>query len=137
MLSYHADMTLRNNPYELGMDRLVDLDMEADFVSKAALARISKEGVAQRFVGLVMDGEPLVGSNDEFWPVLRDGQDIGYVTSAIHSPRLVKNIALAMVSADHAAVGTAVRVDTGTETVEGEIVPIPFYDPKKSLAAQS
>ena len=40
MLSYHADMTLANNPYEMGMGRLVDLDMEADFISKAALTLI-------------------------------------------------------------------------------------------------
>ena len=137
MLSYHADMTIRNNPFELGMDRLVDLDMEADFVSKAALTRIKEKGVSQRFVGLVMEGEPLVGSNDEFWPVLRDGQGIGYVTSAIHSPRMVKNIALAMVSADHATVGNSVLVKAGAETVECEIVPIPFHDPKKSLASQT
>ena len=37
MLSYQADMTIENNPYELGLGRLVDLDMEADFVSKSAL----------------------------------------------------------------------------------------------------
>ena len=70
MLSYHADMTLKNNPFELGMDRLVDLDMEVDFVSKAALTRIRDEGVSQLQVGLVFDGAPISGSNDEYWPVL-------------------------------------------------------------------
>ena len=44
MLSYHADMTLANNPYEMGMGRLVDLDMEADFISKAALTLIKERG---------------------------------------------------------------------------------------------
>ncbi|MGB2322229.1 MAG: glycine cleavage T C-terminal barrel domain-containing protein [Candidatus Puniceispirillaceae bacterium] len=136
MLSYHADMTLRNNPFELGMDRLVDLDMESDFVSKAALTRISREGVSQRQVGLEFDGPPLIGSNDEFWPIRQDGSDIGHVTSAVHSPRLEKNIALALVAAAHADIGTKAVIEIGSEQRECRIVPKPFYDPRKSLAAK-
>lgn len=136
MLSYHADMTLRNNPFELGMDRLVDLDMESDFVSKAALTRISREGVSQRQVGLEFDGPPLIGSNDEFWPIRQDGSDIGHVTSAVHSPRLEKNIALALVAAAHADIGTKAVIEIGSEQRKCRIVPKPFYDPRKSLAAK-
>lgn len=137
MLSYHADMTLKNNPFELGMDRLVDLDMEADFVSKAALTRIREEGVSQFFVGLEIDGPPLTGSNDAHWSITKDGQEIGYVTSAIYSPRLEKNIALAMVVRQHADVGTRAVIDTTTELRQCEVVPKPFYDPKKSIAART
>ncbi|MGB1106468.1 MAG: glycine cleavage T C-terminal barrel domain-containing protein [Candidatus Puniceispirillaceae bacterium] len=136
MLSYHADMTLRNNPFELGMDRLVDLDMEADFVSKAALTRIKGEGVSQRQVGLEFDGPPIVGSNDEFWPIRQDGKNIGYVTSAVYSPRLEKNIALALVGAEHADIGTEAMIDMAGEPRNCRIVPKPFYDPKKALAAK-
>ena len=136
MLSYHADMTLRNNPFELGMDRLVDLDMVADFVSKKALTRIKRDGVSQRQVGLEFDGPPLVGSNDEFWPIRRDGIEAGYVTSAVHSPRLEKNIALALVGADHAEIGTEAVIDMGGEQHGCRVVPKPFYDPKKALAAE-
>jgi len=136
MLSYHADMTLRNNPFELGMDRLVDLDMEADFVSKAALTRIKGEGVSQRQVGLEFDGPPIVGSNDEFWPIRQDGKNIGYVTSAVYSPRLEKNIALALVGAEHADIGTEAMIDMAGEPRNCWIVPKPFYDPKKALAAK-
>ena len=137
MLSYHADMTLRNNPFELGMDRLVDLDMEADFVSKAALTRIKGEGVSQRQVGLEFDGPPIVGSNDEFWPIRQDGKNIGYVTSAVHSPRLEKNIALALVDAACAKIGTKAVIDMAGDPRNCRIVPKPFYDPKKALAAKS
>lgn len=137
MLSYHADMNLANNPYELGMGRLVDLDMEADFVSKAALTKIKGTGVSQQLVGLEIDGDPFVGSNDFFWPIMKDGVQVGTVTSAIYSPRLEKNIALALISIDHAASGTALEVDKLSETRTCNVVPIPFYDPKKSLASAS
>ena len=137
MLSYHADMTLANNPYELGMGRLVDLDMEADFISKAALTLIKERGVSQQLVGLEIDGAPFVGSNDFFWPVLKEGVKVGTVTSAIYSPRLQKNIALAMLSIEHTASGRVLQVDKLSETRACTVVPIPFYDPKKSLATAS
>ena len=137
MLSYHADMTLANNPYEMGMGRLVDLDMEADFISKAALTLIKERGVSQQLVGLEIDGAPFVGSNDFFWPILKEGVKVGTVTSAIYSPRLQKNIALAMISIDHTASGRVLQVDKLSETRACTVVPIPFYDPKKSLATAS
>lgn len=137
MLSYHADMTLANNPYEMGMGRLVDLDMEADFISKAALTLIKERGVSQQLVGLEIDGAPFVGSNDFFWPVLKEGVKVGTVTSAIYSPRLQKNIALAMISIDHTASGRVLQVDKLSETRTCTVVPFPFYDPKKSLATAS
>ena len=137
MLSYHADMTLANNPYEMGMGRLVDLDMEADFISKAALTLIKERGVSQQLVGLEIDGDPFVGSNDFFWPILKEGVKVGTVTSAIYSPRLQKNIALAMIIIDHTASGRVLQVDKLSETRACTVVPIPFYDPKKSLATAS
>ncbi|MGD2171896.1 MAG: glycine cleavage T C-terminal barrel domain-containing protein [Gammaproteobacteria bacterium] len=137
MLSYQADMNLENNPFELGMDRLVNLDMEADFVSKAALARIKQEGVSRLFVGLEIEGKPFVGANEEYWPLTIDGRRIGTVTSGIYSPRLEKNIALAMVAREYAEIGTRMTVNMVGETRDCEVVPKPFYDPNKSLASSS
>jgi aminomethyltransferase len=137
MLSYHADMTLKNNPFELGLDRLVDLDIESNFVSKSALMRIKQEGVTQLLVGLELDGPPLGGANDEHWPITKNGEVVGRVTSAIYSPRLRKNIALAMVVREYAELGTRAVVDASGESRSCEVVPKPFYDPEKSIAAQS
>ncbi|WP_370402386.1 glycine cleavage T C-terminal barrel domain-containing protein [Sulfitobacter sp. JB4-11] len=137
MLSYHADMNLANNPYELNMDRLVNLDMEADFIGKAALTRIKEQGVSQRLVGLEIEGDPFVGSNDYFWPVMKDGAQVGTVTSAIYSPRLDKNIALGLLGVEHSGIGTELKVDKLGETRGAIIVPIPFHDPKKSIAVAS
>lgn len=137
MLSYHADMTLENNPFELGMDRLVDLDMDADFVSKQALQRIKAEGVKQLQVGVEFDGPPIVGSNDEYWQITRDGRVIGKVTSAVYSPRLKKNIALALVEIEHADIGTQARIQMASEHRNCEVVPKPFYDPKKKITTDS
>ena len=137
MLSYQADMTLENNPFELGMDRLVDLDMKANFVSKSALSQIKSKGVKQLQVGLEITGPALEGSNDYFWPILVDGKIVGKVTSAIFSPRLDKNIALGLVQTAHADIGTSVMIDMPNGQRQAKLVPKPFYDPKKAIAASS
>ena len=131
MLSYHADADIHTNPFELGFDRLVDLDMEADFIGKAALHRIKHEGVSRKQVGLIIDGVPLSGPNTTFWDILKEDQSIGKVTSAVYSPRLEQNIALAMVIAEMATLGTQVEVVKGSGRVNAVVVERPFYDPKK------
>lgn len=135
MLSYHADADIHTNPYELGLDRLVSLDMDVDFIGKSALKRIQSEGVKRKQVGLVIDHAPLEGPNTTFWPISMGNKVIGKVTSAVYSPRLEKNIALAMVSTDAAELGTEVTISMKGATARAEIVGIPFYDPKKKLAA--
>ena len=44
MLSYQADMDCNINPFELGLDRLVDLEMDADFIGKECLKKNQKQG---------------------------------------------------------------------------------------------
>lgn len=135
MLSYHADADIHTNPYELGLDRLVAVDSDIDFIGKAALRRIRDAGVARRQVGLIIDAEPLKGPNTTFWQINAAGEEVGKVTSAVYSPRLERNIALAMVSADHAAIGTQLEVVLPGGPTLATVVDKPFYDPKKSLAA--
>ena len=135
MLSYHADMDAQTNPFELGLDRLVDLEMRADFIGKAALKQVQEQGISRQQIGLEIDGEPLSGPNTQFWPVELHGKVIGKVTSAVYSPRLKKNIALAMVESAHSALGTTCDIQLPGETRSGTIVPKPFYDPKKQITA--
>lgn len=135
MLSYHADADINTNPYELGLDRLVNVDMEADFIGKDALRRIRDEGVARMQVGLIIDTDPLKGPNTRYWQINHNGDEIGKVTSAIYSPRLERNIALAMVAVEHAHIGTQVEVVLPSGPTTATVVERPFFDPKKSLAA--
>jgi aminomethyltransferase len=135
MLSYHADADINTDPYELGFDRLVDLDMEADFIGKDALRRIKAEGASRKQVGLIIDSAPLKGPNTTFWKINKDGETIGKVTSAVYSPRLEQNIALAMVAAEHANIGAKVEIVTRSGPTQATIVDRPFYDPKKKIAA--
>lgn len=133
MLSYHADMDLDTNPFELGLERLMGLDAPHDFIGKEALKSIRDQGISRKQVGIVMDCAPLTGPNTTFWPIHHDGAVVGKVTSAVYSPRLEKNIALAMVAIDHSTVGTKLVVETKDGHCDAEICETPFYDPKKTI----
>ena len=135
MLSYHADADISTNPFEVGLDRLVALDSDINFIGKKALQKIHEEGVKRIQVGLEISGDPLQGPNTIFWPIQMDGKKIGKVTSAVYSPRLEKNIALAMIDVADNKFGQSVNVVIDEKIRNGVIVEKPFFDPKKTLTS--
>jgi aminomethyltransferase len=133
LLNYGADMTLENNPFEVRLDRLVELDKDAEFIGRDALRQIKLDGVKRKLVGVEIQAEPL-DLNETVWPVWNaSGSRIGGVTSAVYSPRLKRNIGYAMVPVDHAPLGTAVWVDVPSGRAKASVVPMPFVDPKKEI----
>jgi aminomethyltransferase len=132
ILNYGIDMTLENNPYEVGLGWLVDLDKSADFVGKAALQRIAAQGVQRKLVGIEIEG-PRLDLNMTRWPVRSGAERIGFVTSAVYSPRLKKNIGYAMVPVSHAALGTRLVVETPAGEAGATVVRKPFVDPDKRI----
>ena len=108
-------MTIESNPFESGLERYIDLDKEAEYMSCDALQRIATSGPEKRLVNLMIEGTPL-SSMRSVWPVLNDaGDNIGVVTSQAYSPRLHSGIALAIIKARYAAVGGQVRVDVDSD----------------------
>ena len=135
MLSYHADADINTNPFELGFDRLVSLDNDIEFIGKTALKKIRAEGIKRKQVGLEIICRPLSGPNTTFWSIKKDNNIIGKVTSAVYSPRLKKNIALAMVNIENSEIGNNLEVETNDGKFKAIVVEKPFYDPKKKIAS--
>lgn len=129
LLSYGADMTLENNPFEIGLGKYVDLEQEADFIGKQALRRIKTAGIKQKLVGIEIHGEALP-PNEQQWPLQYDGQPSGMVTSSTYSPRLEKNIALAMVPIANTEPGAHLTVETPWGEASAAVVPLPFVASK-------
>ena len=137
MLSYQADMDYTVNPFELGLDRLVDLEMDADFIGKDALKKIQSEGVKRRQVGVEISCPPLQHPNTSYWPIFIDSSEVGYITSAVYSPRLDKNIALAIIDVDYSAIDMVAETRTSEGSHPIKVVQKPFYDPKKKITSAS
>ena len=112
--------------FELGFDRLVNLDTDINFIGKEALKKIKQEGIKRKQVGLIIDCDPLSGPNTTFWPIEKDGKKIGKVTSAVYSPRLKKNIALAMIEINYSELGNQLDVQTQERKYSATIVEKPF-----------
>ena len=136
MLSYHSDMDINTNPLELGMEKFIDLDGSFNFVGKDALIEIRKSGIHRKQVGLIIDIEPLKGPNTTKWEIISNNKIIGVVTSAVYSPRLKSNIALAMVKKEFSDIGTLLKVNIDNNLVNANIVQKPFFDPNKSIAKE-
>ena len=136
MLSYHSDMDINTNPLELGMEKFIDLDGSFNFVGKDALIEIKKSGIHRKQVGLIIDIEPLIGPNTSKWEIISNNKIIGVVTSAVYSPRLKSNIALAMVKKEFSDIGTLLKVNIDNNLVNANIVQKPFFDPNKSIAKE-
>jgi aminomethyltransferase len=135
MLSYHADADIHTNPFEVGLERLVSLDNEINFIGKEALRQIKQDGIKRKQVGLEIDCDPLQGPNTNFWPISINGKFMGKVTSAVYSPRLKKNIALAMLDIQFSELGQLIEIHTDFGQQQGVVVEKPFFDPKKAIAS--
>jgi aminomethyltransferase len=133
MLSYHADMTINTNPLELGMDKFIDLNNDFDFIGKDALIKIKNDGIKRKQVGLYLDNKRMDRPNTRFWSLRCDNKVVGEITSAVYSPRLEKNIALAIVDINYSNLNQKLIVDDGNSEFNAVVVNKPFYDPNKNL----
>jgi glycine cleavage system aminomethyltransferase T len=129
ILNYGIDMTLDTNPYELGLERLVDLDKAADFIGRGALKTIKANPLKKKLAGLEIQGAPME-MNMTRYPV-KSG---GHVTSLVYSPRLKKNIGYALVPVEYAAPGTRLEIEAPEGMRRATVVPMPFIDPDKAIA---
>ena len=134
IFNWGADMTYENNPFEMGLERLVDFGLKDDAsISIAALRRIKDAGVAHRIVGVELDGDPFPALNNTKWSASNGGKVVGKVTSAIWSPRLKRNIGYCWVPVALTADGTKLDVATEWGNRRATVVPMPFVDPEKRI----
>ncbi len=130
IFNWGADMTYENNPYELGLDRLVD---DCDNIARGALAQVKANGVEKKINGVEIDGDPFPALNSVKWAATSGGDRVGKVTSAIYSPRLKRNIGYCWLPAELSELGTKVDVETEWGPRTGTVVEMPFVDPNKQI----
>src|SRR5437899_2251391 len=110
------------NVWEAGLDRFCKME-KPEFIGRAALEKAKAGGLKKTLVGLEMVDRGIARDGDK---VLDDGVlEIGYVTSGSPAPFLKKNIALAYVPPEYAAIGRTVRVEIRGQGVKAQVVPTP------------
>jgi aminomethyltransferase len=126
------DFSDQTDPFEAGIGFTVPLKSKPDdFIGRDALIR-RKENPMRKLVGLEIDSAVDVGHGD----CIHVGRaQVGEVTSAMRSPLLGKNIALARVDVAHADVGTVLEIgklDGHQKRLPAVVAPtVAAYDPTK------
>ena len=131
ILSYLADFDRTNNPYEVGLDWMIDLDQEDDFIGKEALREISMRGPTKKLMGAEIKGDQIESSNEDYLPVLIDENRVGTMTAMVFSPRLQKNISYVFLDIEHAKIGQEIVISSPNQSFEALVVDIPWFDRAK------
>ena len=125
ILSYGGDFGREHNPFTIGLGRLVNLDQEIDFIGKEALKVIKEKGLTEKLVGVELEGDPILKAPENFWSVKSNNKKVGRLSRAFFSPRLKKNIGLAIIDIDFAEEGTTVSVESPNGDLTSTVVSLP------------
>jgi len=132
LLSYGSDFGREHNPFTIGLDRLVDVDQDIDFIGKEALKKIKENGTASKLIGVEMDGDPIDKVPEHFWTVLNlEGKKIGRLSRCIYSPRLKKNIGLAIVDSHATEEGNKVIIESPELKYNAIVAKLPWFPAEK------
>jgi aminomethyltransferase len=129
---YGNELSLEGDPFAAGLGPVVALSKEGDFVGKAALVAKKEAGAGstsgRKLVGLKGLGRR---AGRGHYPVLKDGNVVGEVTSGQPSPTLGYPVAMAYVDVAYAEPGTALDIDLRGKAEPFEVVALPFYKRQK------
>jgi len=131
ILSYGGDFGREHNPFTIGLGRLVNLDQEIDFIGKEALKAIKEKGLTEKLVGVELEGDPILKAPENFWSVKSNNKKVGRLSRAFFSPRLKKNIGLAIIDIDFAEEGTTVSVASPNGDLISTVVSLPWFQADK------
>ena len=126
ILSFGADMHRDNNPFEVGLDWMIDLDQKDDFIGKEALETIKRNGIKKKLMGAEIAGPKMEFFNEENLDVSIDGNIVGEMMSAVFSPRFKKNICYIILDVEHALPGKSVDIQTPEGELKAELVKLPW-----------
>ena len=131
ILSYLSDLDRTNNPYEVGLDWMIDLDQEDDFIGKEALREINIKGPLKKLMGAEIEADPIYESNEDHLPVLIDGKVVGSMNAMVYSPRLDKNLSYVFLDIEHARVGQEIIISSPDKDLKAKLVDLPWLDRAK------
>ncbi len=126
--TWKGDLSSDYSLLESGLERVVRLGKDQDFPGKAALQAEHQRGSAKAGVGLVIqangaDAPPM----SSIW---KDGEVVGEATSGAYGYRTDASIALGVVKAEYAEVGTELEVEIFGKKCAARVVSMPLWDPE-------
>ena len=121
---YGDELSADISPVMAGLSMFCKLNKE-EFVGKNALVDQKTNGVAQKLVGIELEGKAIPRHG---YTVLKDGEPVGEVTTGYHSISTDKSVCMALVKAEYGKLGTPLEVQIRKKTFPGVVVKKRFYD---------
>lgn len=120
---YGDELSQEISPVMAGLSMFVKFD-KPEFIGKAALLAQKTNGVAKRLRGIELQGHAVPRHG---YKVLKDGKEVGEVTTGYRLLSVDKSCAVALVDAD-IKMGDTVEVQIRKKTFPGTVVKKKFYE---------
>jgi aminomethyltransferase len=127
MALYGNDIDDTTTVLEADLGWIVKLG-KGDFIGRDVLARQTEEGIPRKLVGFEMAGKAIARHG---YRALKDGSDVGRVTSGSYAPFLEKNIGLAYLPLELCEPGNSFDIEIRGRSQQAVVVPTPFYKRKR------
>lgn len=114
-------------PWEAGLGWAVDVDKKIEYTGKAAVLK-SKGQERVKYGGIVCQSATAVEAGAK---LMKNGVDIGVVTSASYSQYLMLSIAMVHIKPEYSEIGTTVEVVGSQSSCKARVSQTPFYDPMR------
>ncbi len=125
LVSVGGDTDEATNPFEVRLEKYVDLDVPDDVVGITALRRIKRDGVSRHQLGLILDGTTPAPLGFKHEDILVKGNKVGKMTNCVWSPRMKANIGYALISVEH-TIGETVEIARPGGHSAAKLVALPF-----------
>lgn len=125
---YGVDMDENVFPVEVGLEEKAISYTKGCYTGQEPIARIKHRGQVNRhLIGFILEDPTLPQKGDK---VMKDGLEVGYITSGIISPTLEKTVALGYLHRELAEAGQSVTILRGEKPISASVATLPFYQRK-------
>ena len=125
---YGPELSPTITPLEAGLKFFVHLD-KGEFIGRDALKQQAEAGLPRKLVEIEMVGRGIPRTD---YPVLKDGKQIGHITTGAYAPTLDKNLGLALIDSQYAKPGEEVEIQVRKRAVAARVAKGLFYTPAYS-----
>jgi aminomethyltransferase len=124
---YGHELTDEITPLEANLGWVVKLT-KGDFLGRSVLLRQKEEGLKRKRIGFILIDEGIARAD---YPIVSNGEKIGWVSSGTYSPSLDKSIGCGYVPVSFTPVGAKLEIEIRGKKKRAEVVATPFYRRKK------
>ncbi len=125
LLSYGNDIDNRDNPFECGFDKFINLESDIDFLGKEVLKKIKSEGIKKKLMGVLIDAKK-ISVNDSIDIQDQNNNRIGELRSGVYSPHFSKVIGIAMINKPYWETSQKLKIIVDGNSYKGTLCELPF-----------